>query len=133
MCPGRDPRQLEGRAGRRAILRITKGHLREVGGRSRALAVLLTMLEAAYLPEVRPSIRGFGFDPAIWSEYRRTFRAEDAIEAAGYSLDALVPAAERLLAFARSFEPIGKWSDLVGLMHYSMWDEVEGLARLAID
>ena len=133
MCPSRDPWALEGPQGRGAFWRGVKAHLRETGRERRQLAILLSLLEAAYLPEARPALRGFNFDTATWSEYRRAFEAEHATEAAGYTPDDLLPTAERLLSVAHAFDPLGNWGDLVGLAHYSMWDRLSGLARLAID
>lgn len=53
MCNDQDPRTLEGRSGQSRYRRSIRANLRQAGAAQRRLAILLTLLEPAYLPEVR--------------------------------------------------------------------------------
>jgi len=132
LCPTGDPVALE-RSSRRRPWASIRRHLRALGGTHRQTAVLLSLLESAYRPEVYPSLRGFGLEPSVWSEYRRRFDPKAALDAVDVAPNDVADRAQRILSGAHAFDPLAQWSSLVALTHHSHWYRLKGLARLAID
>lgn len=133
ICPNGDPVALEQRSPRSGPWASIRRQLRALGGTYRQTAVLLSLLESAYRPEVYPSLRGFSPEPLVWSEYRRRFDPKAILDALGVAPDDLVDRANRILSSAHAFDPLADWSSLVALTRHSHWDRLKGLARLAID
>jgi hypothetical protein len=132
LCPNGDPLALE-RSPRQGLWASIRRELRTLGSTYRQTAVLLSLLESAYRPEAYPSLRGFGLEPAVWSEYRRGFDPKAVLDAVDVAPDEVADRAERILSSAHAFDPLADWSSLVALTHHSHWYRLKGLARLAID
>lgn len=132
LCPTGDPIALE-RSPHRGQWASIRRHLRALGGTYRQTAVLLSLLESAYRPEVYPTLSGFDLDPAAWSEYRRRFDPKAVLDGVDVAPNDVADRAQRILSGAHAFDPLAQWSSLVALTHHSHWYRLKGLARLAID
>jgi hypothetical protein len=103
--------------------------------RLRCIAVVLTALEARYLPNLDPEwVNLSNTEVEEWREYRRTFDPGAALAALGYSPDQVRDDAEWLLLKARSLDPVGdKWGHLMRRAPRDSWKELTGPARMAMD
>jgi hypothetical protein len=131
-CPHDDPRELEKRARQQEFWGVIQESLRHEGQRFRRLSLLLAALESAYVPQIEGRLVGF-FRPGEWQAYRRAFDPVVAIGRLGWQPDEVAHEAEMLLGQASLFDPLAKWTDLVGLALPARRLELRGLARLAVE
>lgn len=101
------------------------------GRADRRLAILLSAIEAAYLPLIDDKI--VGLMPNAWSSYRRSFEPEKVLDQLHWTAEEVAEAAERLLAEASLFDPLREWTDLVGLVSSDKRRKLKGRARLAVE
>jgi hypothetical protein len=131
-CPHGDPKALERSARRREFWRVILESLQREGLRFRRLSLLLAALEAAYIPQMEGRLVGF-FEPGEWETYRRSFDPAVAIGRLGWKPGDVAHEGEMLLGQASLFDPLAKWTDLVGLALPARRLELRGLARLAVE
>lgn len=106
----------------------------DVAERDRRLAIVLTVLEAMYLPKLDDVwIRLTNADPDEWERYRLNFDPQGALAAASWHPDDLRREAERLLLTARSTGGVGLWTELIKRSPPRTWRELEGEPRVAMD
>ena len=95
-------------------------------------ALILTALEARYLPQVRPRwIRVSNAEPDEWKVYRDSF--DPVAAASDLSIDAQFARslAERLLSQAKRIDPLGTWARLVRRSVPRAWETLSGDALIA--
>jgi hypothetical protein len=126
--PARDlERQAKKKAGWAAI---RDGQVQR-GRTDRRLGILLSAIEAAYLPLIDDRIAGFM--PEGWSSYRRGFEPEKVLDQLAWTAEEVADAAKRLLAEAGLFDPLSDWTDLVGLVSADKRRKLKGQPRLAVE
>lgn len=95
----------------------------------RRLAILLSGLDMEYLPNIFLRIAF----PDEWDLGHREFDALSRRQLFGLTPEELVGLADGLLFHASTFDPLGRWYDLIRRAHPDTWKELEGSARLAMD
>ena len=103
--------------------------------RLRTIAVVLTALEARYLPKLDPEwIRLNNAEVTDWEHYRDVFDPVAMSAQLGYSADQARKDAEELLLRAHSLDPVGDdWSRLMRRSPRKSWERLEDNALLAVD
>lgn len=130
--PRGDPNALERSARRREFWQVILESLRDKGRRFRRLSLLLAAIEPAYVPQIEGRLVGF-FQPGEWQEYRQAFDPVSVLSRLGWQPGEIGHEAEMLLGQASLFDPLAKWTDLVGLALPARRLELKGLARLAVE
>lgn len=95
-------------------------------------AVVITALEARYLPLVRPRwIQVTNAEPDEWRAYRTSF--DPVAVASDLGIDAAFARnfAERLLMHAKRIDPLGTWARLVRRSIPKAWETLNGDALIA--
>lgn len=95
----------------------------------RRLALLLSGLDMEYLRNIFLKI----FHPSEWDMGHKAFDAKSGLALFGLTPDEVAKFADGLLFQASTFDPLGRWYDLVRRAHPDTWKELEGYARLAMD
>ena len=125
-----------GRHGRRVVRFPRPGHVLQVRAqRLRTIAVVLTALEARYLPKLDPEwIHLNNGEVHEWERYRDAFDPVAMSAQLGYSADRARKDAEDLLFRAHSLDPVGDdWSRLMRRAPQKSWERLEDDALLAVD
>ena len=95
-------------------------------------ALILTALEARYLPLARPRwIRITNADIEEWEQYRDSFDPKLAIDAFGITSSEVRARAEGMLSRAKVLDPLGTWSLLVRRALPKAWETLSGDALMA--
>ncbi len=102
--------------------------------RLREIAVVLTPLEARYLPKLDPeSIHLTNADFDEWDSYRQSFDPVAMSGQLGYPPERALGDAEWLLSRAHAFDPMGDWSNLIRRAPRRFWKSLSGDALAAMD
>lgn len=101
----------------------------------RRVAVVLTALEARYLPTLDDEwLRLTNVEPNEWKTYRASFDPVAASRALGYPADQAQQDAEHLLLEAHRIDPLGgSWGKLVRRTPPDKWKDLHGEALLAME
>lgn len=107
---------------------------RGVSSRNRDLGLLLSAIDARYLPVTRSGwLHVRGARSHEWALYREGFDAAAVADQLGVDGSHVVRAAERLLFSARDLDPAGEWHRLIRQANAKKRAKLHGLARLAVD
>lgn len=107
---------------------LTSGDILALDG-CRQLAVLLSALDAHYLPRILLTI-----DHAdVWGSEDPEFDLEQRLQLFPIWPDSLATNAEQLLVQASFLDPLGRWFEVVRQAHPDSWSDLKGDARLAMD
>jgi hypothetical protein len=108
---------------------------KELAGRLRRIAAVLTALEARYLPNLdREWLRVSNTEPEEWERYRAAFDPTVITSSLGYTAAQAYEDAEWLLLSVNDLDPMGhKWSYLMRRAPSDAWKELRGPARMAMD
>lgn len=102
--------------------------------RLREIAIVLTALEARYLPKLDPeSIYLTNAEFEEWEKYRQDFDPVVTSQLLGYAPERVLADAEWLLSRAHSADPLGDWSELIGRAPRRQWKSLSGDALAAMD
>lgn len=101
----------------------------------RRIAVVVTALEARYLPNLDSEWLHFSNTTEDeWRQYRDAFHPEAILVTLGYSPKQIQDDAERLLFKASDLDPVGhRWSYLMRRAPSEAWKDLTGPARMAMD
>jgi hypothetical protein len=99
------------------------------------IALVLTAIEARYLPNLDPEwARLSNADYEEWAAYREAFDPAVVADALGYQPDRARKDAEDLLSLAHTIDPFGReWGPLVRRAPRRSWEGLRGDARISID
>lgn len=118
------------------IIRLTPGPiLLRQAARFRRIAVVLTALEAHYLPKLDSEwLQLVGTDGDEWQRYRDGFDPVAVSAQLGYSAEQARKDAEWLLLRAHSIDPVGSaWSQLMRRAPQKAWKDLKDSALSALD
>jgi hypothetical protein len=103
--------------------------------RIRRVAVVLTALEARYLPNLDSEwLRFSNTTEDEWRQYRDAFDPEAVLVTLGYSPEQIRDDAERLLFKVQALDPVGhRWSYLMRRAPSEAWKDLTGPVRMAMD
>jgi hypothetical protein len=103
--------------------------------RLRTMAVVLTALEARYLPVLDPEwLQLINADQDEWRRYRHSFDPVAASVLLGYPATRARQDAEWLLSRARDLDPVGdSWSQLMRRAPAKAWKDLKDAALSALD
>lgn len=105
-----------------------------VSSRNRDLGLLLSAIDARYLPVTRSGwLHIRGARSREWAAYRAGFDAAAVADQLRVDGSHVVRLAERLLISARDLDPTGAWYRLIRQANARNRDKLHGLARLAVD
>lgn len=109
--------------------------VRDRAAQFRSIALVLTALEARYLPKLDPEwIRLSNAEPDEWERYRAGFDPIALSNRLGYPPDQARKDAELLLLRAHHFDPVGdSWARLMRRLPPSSWEGLKDAALLAMD
>jgi hypothetical protein len=101
----------------------------------RRIAILLTALEAAYLPKLDPEwLQLVNTDEREWRQYRNSFDPIAMSQRLGYPAAQARQYAEWLLLRASHIDPVGRsWSQLMRRAPRRAWKELKNDVLLAMD
>lgn len=104
--------------------------------RFRRIAIIVTALEARYLPVLddHGRIQLTNAQPNEWCEYRDRFDAVAVSKRIGYAATDAREDAELLLAYAHTIDPVGSsWSQLIRRAPREAWKDLKNDALSAVD
>lgn len=109
-------------------------HTLKSASHQRRWAIVLSALEARYLPVLQPDwIRLSGLDVDKWEEFRRSWSAIGVSQQLGVTGPEAQAEAERLLSLARRHDPNGQWSRLICRAPQDKWRTLSGAALLSLE
>jgi hypothetical protein len=115
----------------------TEGAVNVEGLRERAVALIVTLLEARYLPEVEPGWNRLrGIDDEEWFAWRASYdpqRQVDRLRTVDVALDDVHDFAEGLLVKASFLDPTGQWEALIRRAPAKKWESTKGDLALAME
>jgi hypothetical protein len=108
--------------------------LLSAASRSRTLSLVLTAVEARYLPQLTPNILSLhNVEAPEWTTFRDSFDPEQVAVRLEVTAEGLRNDADRLLVRARRMDPLGTWYHVVKHSAPKHWEKLTGEARLAMD
>jgi len=119
---------------RRIVLPVLEEWSRPIFEGHRRWALVLSVLEARYLPTVDPEWLSLSnTDLGEWQSFREDYDPIAAAQSLGVAGEEVRDQAERLLLRARNLDPTGDWARLIGRAPRRSWKTLRGDALLALD
>lgn len=114
--------------------RFFLGWAHRIAGQAKADAVVCSLLEPFYYPEVTGRLSlGFSEEFASYQRWAADYKPLSILRLAGVKADYFKERAVSLLAHADRVDPIAKWISLVREMDSDQWESLEGDARVALE